>query len=253
MYKNSHCFSLKPTLYAARFEESIIILDSLNNNYLSLINDSAKSLVYILENEFQQDITGYYQAINNMHYDSKELTGWINYFIEQNFIIQGSKIIHKFNVPLRSGGLVSYQWSFKSGWKSFLQTSWIDILQAFFILRKIHKIMDNHGIHGIIESIKNIAHKQNSDPNEQEITRLSTAIDVASILYSKKTFCLAWAATFVTIACKKGWKSNLIIGIQTNPFYAHAWAESSMVSVINDNPLVAEVLSIILKEPNTPI
>ncbi len=106
--------------------------------------------------------------------------------------------------------------------------------------------MKRRGIGGILHYIEKYSRKKRLIPDEIEVQTLANTIDAASLIYPKKTFCLAWAATFVIIARKKGWDSNLVIGIQSHPFYAHAWVEIDG-KVIHDDPTIAEVLSIILK------
>ena len=120
------------------------------------------------------------------------------------------------------------------------------------MLAKIHRILKHKGIKGVLDAIKatTATHKKLRQPTDQEINKLAAVVDAASLLYPKKTYCLAWASTFVLLSLKKNWACNLAIGIQTNPFYAHAWAEISG-KVIHDDPVIAQVLSVILREPHS--
>ncbi|MFA6535620.1 MAG: lasso peptide biosynthesis B2 protein [Candidatus Babeliales bacterium] len=247
-------FSLSLHVYAARFDDAIVVLDSVQDKYFSIVDSAAQYLDDILNDSFEQDQQKRFVSAEK-EYDSEQLNYWISYFIEKKliFIMDDFRANRKLisSAPLLPGGLKDYQWDTKSNWKPFKQASKIEIIKTFFYLAKIHRILKSKGIQGILDEIKKIVSKQKKSniPCEQEINSLSAAIDAASLLYPKKTYCLAWASTFVFIALKKNWACNLVIGIQTNPFYAHAWAELAG-QVIHDDPVIAQVLSIILKEPN---
>lgn len=244
-------FTLTNHIYAARFDDSIIILDSINDKYFSLIDSAADFFQVILDNSFEQKNDSYFIVHNENHQtDVEDLNYWINHFITHNFITKTASERGRgiASLPLQSGGLIDYKWDHKPSWQPFVHTSKIQIIKMLFTLAKAHRLLNKKGIQGILDEIKKYSIKKLHQPTDQEIQKLSETIDAATLLYPKKTYCLAWAATFVIEALKRQWKCNLAIGIQTNPFYAHAWAECSG-SVIHDDPQIAQVLSIILREP----
>ncbi|MFH1832119.1 MAG: lasso peptide biosynthesis B2 protein [bacterium] len=266
-------FSLTPHTYAAHFDDAIIILDSTSDKYLSFIDSAAQYLQFSLSSAFTHNQDGSFTPIKDKNTcdnefcdtkfdcDLEQLNYWIAHFIENNFITESAQENRKLiaPLPLQPGGLCDYQWDHKPSWKPFKHASKIQIIKAFFQLARIHRIMKRKGINGILDVIKKTAaHHVNlhqsinhatSLATDQEISKLTAAIDAASLLYPKKTFCLAWASTFVLLALKKNWSCNLAIGVQTNLFYAHAWAQIAD-TVIHDDPVIAKVLSIILKEPH---
>lgn len=245
-------FTLVPHLYAARYENSIIILDSVQDKYLSVIDDAAKYLAFILEASFIGD--GEFAPVGSApEIDVQQLNAWIQHFSDKKLIMQSLQdgIVRTPAVqPLRSGGLIEYKWDHKPSWKPFAQAKKSEIPGTVFVLAKVHRALKRHGIKGVLDLIASACNKQASykNPTESELEVLAATVDVATMLYPKKTFCLAWAATFVLLALKKQWQCQLEIGVQTNPFYAHAWATASG-KVIHDDPMIAQVLSIILKEP----
>jgi hypothetical protein len=243
-------FSLASNVYAATFEQAIIILDGTSDKYISLVDDAAVFFSLILKNAFVHQNDGLYYPVcadqpdKNNNYDY-----WIRYFIEKKFITQGSGTTHLAG-PLQSGGLVGYRWDIKKSWKPFSVAPIMDTVRAFFVLARVHRIIKRKGILGVIMLIKKSASSvQATIPSAQEIEKLSASVDAASLLYPKKTLCLAWATTFVVLALRKKWQMNFVIGVQTNPFYAHAWAETVSGTVINDDPLIAQALSVIFKQP----
>ncbi len=248
------CFSLTPYLYAAPFDNAIIILDGKADKYLSLIDDAATFFRLIVEQQFILKSDGTYHlacAQKSDEIDDKinDYNYWISYFIEKQFITQ-SIAPTKLKSPLIPGGLIGYRWDTKKQWSPFSIAPIIDVIKSYWILMRVHRTIKKQGILGIIVLIKNSATSTNpSIPSPQQIEKLSASVDAASLLYPQKTLCLAWAATFVIRALRNNWKMNFVIGVQTNPFYAHAWAETTSGTVINDDPLIAQALAIILKTP----
>jgi hypothetical protein len=249
-FNNTVYFSLTPYLYAATFDNAIIILDGKADKYLSLIDDAATFFRLILEQQFIVHNNGrYHPACAKKSNENDDYNYWISYFIDRQFIAQS---IHptQLKSPLQPGGLIGYRWDTKKEWSPFSSASIVDIIKAYWILARVHRTINKKGILGIITLIKNSASNKNpSIPLSKQIEKLSASVDAASLLYPKKTLCLAWAATFVILALRKNWKMNFVIGVQTNPFYAHAWAETASGDVINDDPLIAQTLAVILQEP----
>jgi len=259
--KNSVYFSLTPYLYAAPFENSIIILDSKADKYLSLIDDAATFFRLILEQEFIMRSDGTYHPTthkksdtnneNNENSQNNDYNYWISYFIDRQFITHSTHTQPtQLKNPLQSGGLIGYRWDTKKQWSPFSVAPIIDVIKSYWILARVHRTIKKHGILGIIKLIQNNTPRTNPLlPSSQQIEKLSASVDAASLLYPKKTLCLAWAATLVICALRKNWKMHFVIGVQTNPFYAHAWAETDAGTVVNDDPLIAQALAVILQQP----
>jgi hypothetical protein len=241
-------FSLSSHINAALFDNSIIILDAKTNKYLSLIGPAAQSFSQILDKDFIKKDDSYFFAQET---DDLAINSWIHHFLEKNFIITCDDKNSRKGLaakPIKEGGLKEYEWQSKTSMNGVFKASKWQIIKAFFTLAKVHRIMNKKGIAGVIDLISR-GKKSSKDLSEQAIKELSIAVDGATFFYPKKTFCLAWAMTFLVLVQKKGYKCDLVIGVQTNPFYAHAWAQAGNL-VINDDPSIAQVLSIILKVPN---
>lgn len=240
-------FSLSPHIHAARFGNSIIILDSTNDDYISLIDDSAYYLSKIVENALAFDQEKNEYSFENEN--TEELNAWINQLLELNIIQESNapgKVIA--SAPIKPGGLHDYQWDTKPSWKPFKQANKYQAFKTFIQLAKVHRSLKRQGIKGVLEAIQQTPNKNLIIPSDLQIHELSNLVDAASMLYPKKTFCLAWAATFVILARKNNWDSQLVIGVQAHPFYAHAWAQIEG-KVIHDDPIIAQVLSLILQTP----
>ena len=242
-------FSLAPHLYASYFDGTIIILNSASDKYLSLIEDAAHYFKAVLSSPFIKEGDACYRMVESSD-DQDQYNYWISYFIEKQFIILSPNHGIAIASPLQDGGLVDYRWDLKKSWQPFSKASVLTTAQALFMLARVHRSMRRKGMQEIFDWIHDYSHnKKLHEPSEQEIQKLSAAVDAASLLYPKKTVCFPWAVTYVLLALKRKWNIQLAMGIQTNPFYAHAWAQTSSGKVINDDPVVAQVLSVIFKQP----
>lgn len=247
-------FSLPKNIYATEFEDAIIILHVANDQYLSLIDEAAHYFKLILETPCSLNEANNYIPCGKNCDDAtiKSLNNWIQDFIAQGLIVATNssntkKIYPTAKVP---GGLREYQWDTKKDWKTFKKTSYLSALKALWTLRKVNRAMNKKGMRGLFDLINKTTKKpQKIVHSLAKINHISAAVDSATKLYPKKIYCLGWASTFVIEARKHNIDCSLMIGIQTNPFYAHAWAQLGDGTVVNDDPQIAQVLSIIAKLP----
>lgn len=244
-------FCLAPGIYAGRYENDIIILDSIRDKYLSITDVSAEVFVLLLKSEFQL-IGDLYLPIDSLdeQYDSAFASSCIKELIIQGFFNEVTTLEKPNNLPSPrvQGGLSGYRWDTKNSAASFAPTPKRDIFNALVTLIRVQYLVKK-GIGPVINSVKSFS--KSADfviPTEKEIQQLSDAVDIACSFYVKKVFCLSWAATFALLALKKRWKCNFVIGAQSYPFYAHAWVEIDD-KVINDAQQVQDYLTILVKEP----
>ncbi len=76
-------------------------------------------------------------------------------------------------------------------------------------------------------------------PRQQDVVR---AVDLACAFYFKKVLCLQRAAVTTCLLREAGIPAELVIGVQTLPFCAHAWVEVKG-AVVNDKSYTAEIYS----------
>lgn len=246
-------FRLSKEIYAGKWDKDVIILDVRNDKYFSLTDQAAELFQASLSSEFHSS-ENMFTPVGKLDIDAEPemLNSMISHFLERGFIEksevkESSKSI---NSPLKLGGLADYKWDYKSALAPFSKTSKIAIFRALRTLFKVNSLLKKRGIAGVMEAIDKgfDSRKKYIVPSESELAELSDSVDVACAFYPKKVYCLGWAATFVLLSLKRGWKCNLAIGVQAVPFYAHAWAECEG-TVINDEPIVQEYLTVLLREP----
>ena len=175
----------------------------------------------------------------------------VHLFLKKGFIEPTTESGYKpIQGPRKEGGLADYQWDYKSSLAPFTRISKKELFRAFICLLRVHRLLRKKKIGGVLKAIED-AVKQREHyiiPTADDLNLLADCVDVACAFYTKKVFCLGWASTFVLLALQKGWRCNLLIGAQALPFYAHAWAECDR-QVINDDAVVQEYLSVLLRAP----
>lgn len=240
-------FSLAEHTYAVKFEDSVIILDVVQNQYVSLIDTAACFFTSILDESFTYDKTKNIYYPNTAH-EVAECNEWIALFLQNNYLILVDSVLKKraYHVA-EQPDLRSIEWSNKLSFESFSDVSLREIFKAYLLLFKVNWQLKRSGIKGILNQINTLPVALNRYvPHSNEIHRLENALNIASWLYPQKIVCLPWAATFTLLARKKEWNCKLVIGVRELPFYAHAWAELDG-NIIKDDPIIACILSVILK------
>lgn len=247
-------FSLTKTVFVAQYDASLVVLDVEKNSYLSLIGDAATFLQYIISEQFEHTADGIYRPIapdKNIE-NNETLSHWINELLQQGIICPtdtpSPKKIHP--QAKKSGGLCNYQWDTKQNWVTFHVKNTYQTLRAFITLYTVQRAIHNGGMKALFELIATSKINGNSHNHPSlVVANIIKAVDSATKFWPKKIYCLGWASTFTLEARRQGLPCNLVIGVQTHPFYAHAWAELSDKTVVHDDPQVAEVLSIITRIP----
>lgn len=245
-------FRLPNDIYVGKCGSDLIILDIQKDKYFSLTDQAADFFQAALKTEFTQSEQKYHSKELAKEIEPELLNTMIAHFKERGLIEETDSNMGRLITPgpLKEGGLANYQWDYKSSLAPFGKTSKIAVLRAFWTVCKVNWFLRRRGIAGVMQMIRKAAgtKKGFTIPSEQELQALSDSVDIACAFYPKKVYCLGWASTFVLLALKKGWKCSLAIGVQGVPFYAHAWAECDG-KVINDEPIVQEYLTVLLKEP----
>ncbi|KVD27077.1 hypothetical protein WI84_29360 [Burkholderia ubonensis] len=75
---------------------------------------------------------------------------------------------------------------------------------------------------------------------------LIRSLNAACMLYTKKTKCLEWGTVLVLLGFRYGHDLRLVVGVQSRPFYAHAWAELDG-EVVGDERTLRDQLAVILE------
>ncbi|MBS1988669.1 lasso peptide biosynthesis B2 protein [Candidatus Dependentiae bacterium] len=243
-------FELSKSVYAAQTDSGIIVLDAQKDKYISIAGTSATFLKTVVEQAITiQD--NFFSC--DVHADQQESFNQdIHYFLEKKIIKKRdtSCAVRSIKKALEPGGLADYQWDRKEKFVESTQASWFLTFKFLYLVFRVDCALRRNGIVGILKKIEvyKKKHAIYQDLMLQDIQTLSNALDRACSIYPKKIFCLAWASAFTLMALKMGYKCNLVIGVQSPPFYAHAWAQVGDL-VINDDSIIKSRLAIILATP----
>lgn len=251
-------FQFPKNIFAAYYQQQIILLDITNNEYLSLSNEAVTYLSFIIKNAFKLQRNVYTPLNENKRevtlslvpLEDKTVNAYIVQFLKNN-------IIECFSNELRNNyiavahepiGLSNTNW-LPTKKDNYPKITFIGSVKTFLALIKIHYVMKNKGLQGLINLLNSESIKYKSVETNQDINlahKLAYLIDKMCFIYPKKTWCLAWAATLTYLLIKQGRGCSFVMGVQTLPFYAHAWVEVDK-EVINDNPEIRKRLAPILK------
>lgn len=67
--------------------------------------------------------------------------------------------------------------------------------------------------------------RSNIGEPRRSMTPMIGHLNAATLLYPRKTVCLAWSVALAYAALPQGFPLTLCIGVQNKPFYSHAWLE----------------------------
>ncbi|WP_081053718.1 lasso peptide biosynthesis B2 protein [Burkholderia territorii] len=122
---------------------------------------------------------------------------------------------------------------------------WVKLLATF---HKVHRISREDRMLGLIDAINYERTKIKPPQTNVSKEELIASLNLACMAYIRKTKCLEWAATLIIAGYRYGFDFNLVIGVQSRPFFAHAWVESNGF-VVGDHPARRTQLAVIYEFP----
>jgi translation initiation factor 6 (eIF-6) len=235
-------YHLNDHVYAVNYNNEIIILDTVQDNYI-IVNDKAKTILedYLSKGVIQTEVS-----------DSSILS-IIKYFNDNNILSSSY-----FSIPCgrikkiakKLQGAPNLDWRLEKN-ELLKRTSNILIVEAYIVLCIVHRYIKKYSLYKLIvllRKYRNVLEKNNILSNQITIEQLAIALNKACLVYPSKVKCLEWAAALTLMGLRRKLKCNLVIGIQNLPFMAHAWVEYNS-TIICDTPELSKQLAIVLKEP----
>lgn len=111
------------------------------------------------------------------------------------------------------------------------------LLRVFLILSRVHRCSRENRMIGLIRMMRESRnfycgkYRRALTP----IDGLVVVLNLACLIFSRRTKCLEWACTLVLIGHRCGYDLDLVIGVQNRPFLAHAWVELDG-EIVGDDP-----------------
>jgi len=117
---------------------------------------------------------------------------------------------------------------------------------AYWCLVKVHFILYVFGFEWLIKVIlKKKRLNASSKINKSSLADLAIVMNRAALYFPMHVKCLEWAAAMVLIAYHYNSSCFLEIGVQCNPFLAHAWVKDEHGRIVNDDMSVVDGLVVI--------
>ncbi|MCI3205344.1 lasso peptide biosynthesis B2 protein [Pandoraea capi] len=124
-----------------------------------------------------------------------------------------------------------------------------DVIRAGYWLWQAQRVTRKARMAGVIDRV---SHAQQARPTHYglpgDYAPYVAAMHRAALCYPQCTPCLPWYAALAMWCAHDGLRLQLVVGVQRQPFYAHAWAEAQG-RVIGDDPRRREQLAVIYETP----
>jgi len=242
-------------IYLAYFNDQIIVLDLIKNQYIILSTRLSNVLGLALKGEY---------VINNdniiaLVQSSENKISLPNHFYESLNFLQKTGILSNetYTMPNLRGiatnntlaGISNIDWRINDNDLNIKVPKKI-IIEAYFSLIKVYLILKLCGFNSLIKEIKNHKAKTKTyqKKSSSDFSMLATSLNRACFYFPIRTKCLEWSAALTFMGLKRSWYCNLQIGVQNLPLVAHAWVQA-YDGVIADNSDLPDHLSVILSEP----
>lgn len=222
------------------------------NSYSALGEKSVGYLSLVLFNKFQFQHNVYVplfaseESSKMSNITLSELNIFISNFLEDGVIEKCTNLERKNGIAkaITPIGLKDMEWISQNNTLKFV-ISPLELFEALVILYKVHRTLRIAKLQGFLNLLKLQAEKLRTTYcylDIKNINKLAYTLDRACLLFPKKTKCLPWAGALTLLLLKRRVKCNFLIGVQSMPFYSHAWVEVDG-RVINDNPEVNKSLA----------
>lgn len=124
-----------------------------------------------------------------------------------------------------------------------------DVLRASYWLWQAQRATRRHRMAGVVAAVRAAQITRVTQYGlPGDYSRYVGAMHRAALFYPQCSPCLPWYAALALWCAHDGLRLQLVIGVQRQPFYAHAWAEAQG-RVIGDDPRRREQLAVIFETP----
>jgi hypothetical protein len=234
---------LMPNVFGACFCRQIIVLDVIRDRYILLSHAQSNAVAPHLGLPSAKP--------------AAQSTSVLKQLIDTNLVTAATfpDIDPKLNTnspPPSTGGMSADRWKLPADAFEH-RPAWTSLIKAIDALRSAHGQVARRGLAGLLHLCTRAARQAEqrglSCGRPDDYAPLVNALNWACLLYPKSTKCLEWCAALMLLCARAGLTLKLIIGVQSFPFYAHAWTEAGG-AIIGDSARRREEMSVILEAPN---
>lgn len=230
----------------AYYNQDLICLDLRKDQYLIFDSNAKKVIGYLLENPIHvQD--GKYLPIYKIDLDAMTFNQIIQNLIKQK-ILRATLVEQKYSKAIYrkvSYGVKTEEWIAEHSHFA-KKLAFFRLLAILFLMCSVRIWLKLFGIHRIIKTIRKRKPKKPIN-NHRVVSELIHELNTACLYFPANTKCLEWAITYMFLAYKLNIDCKLIIGVQTQPFVAHAWVEYNGVPFSDSSHIANEVVPILVE------
>jgi hypothetical protein len=119
--------------------------------------------------------------------------------------------------------------------------AWL-VLRAYFELLRVDAQLAWRGFSVVYEKVRSSQARKDRHKAQTE-TDICRAVDLACVFYFKEVRCLQRSAATTTLLRRSGFSAEMVLGVQTCPYRAHAWVELAG-RVVNDKPYTPAIYTV---------
>jgi len=124
-----------------------------------------------------------------------------------------------------------------------------DVVRAGYWLWQAQRVTRRARMRGVVDMVTRAqADRRTQYGTPQDYSPYVAAMHRAALVYPQCSPCLPWYAALAAWCARDGLRLRLVIGVQRQPFYAHAWTESDS-RVIGDDLRRRDQLAVIYETP----
>ena len=230
----------------AYYNQDLICLDLRKDQYLIFNSNVKKVICYLLESQIHlQD--GKYLPIYKIDLDAMTFNQIIQNLIKQK-VLRATLVEQKYNKVIYkkvSYGVKTEEWIAEHSHFA-KKLALFRLFAILFLMCKVRILLKIFGINHIIKIIRR-SKPQKPSNNHKMVSKLIHELNTACLYFPANTKCLEWAITYMFLAYKFNIDCKLIIGVQTQPFVAHAWVEYNGVPFSDSSHIANEVVPILVE------
>lgn len=118
------------------------------------------------------------------------------------------------------------------------------ILRAYTGLIAIERYLYRADFAALHQYVREFPLSRRCSGSSTTTQQVCAAVDMACIWYWKQVLCLQRSAATVCLLKAHGISSQLVIGVRSVPFQAHAWVEVNG-EIVNDRPYLRESYAVL--------